>query len=118
MTWYYITYCLFVLFLSMNIGAYSQFKGASQKHYNLLQNVSGWCAIAFIVFSICHFFIIGWIMALVLIIGALLFAPTIGMRLGRNIAAIVAAPYLTIILAIVFWSIQTYYLGWWGIYHA
>ena len=118
MAWYYITYCLFVLFLSMTIGAYSQFKGASQKHYNLLQNVAGWCSVAFLVFSVCHFFAVGWIMALVLIIGALIFAPTIGMRLGRNLVAIVAAPYLTIITAIAFWSIQTYYLGWWGIYHA
>ena len=56
-------------------------------------------------------------MALVLIIGALIIAPLIGMRLASSLPIIVTAPYLTIITAIVFWSIQTYYLGWWGMYH-
>jgi Na+/melibiose symporter-like transporter len=60
----------------------------------------------------------GWIMALALIIGALIFAPTIGMRLGRKTIFIIIAPYLTIISAIVFWCIQSHYLGWWRIYHA
>ena len=101
----------------MNTGAYSQFNGASQRHYNLLKNVTGWCSLAFIVFSVCHFFVVGWVMALVLIIGALIFAPTIGMKLGRTLPGIMLAPYLTIITAIVFWSIQSYYIGLWGIYH-
>lgn len=116
MAWYYITYCLFVLFLSMNIGAYSQYRGASQKHYKLLEKVTAGGTFAFILFSVCHFFVTGWVIALVLIAGALLLAPIIGMSMGRNLLAITLAPYLVIITAIIFFCIQSRFLGWWSIY--
>lgn len=110
MTWYYILYCLFALLLGMTIAVSATFRGSSLGAYKRLQLIIGIGVLAFLLFSVCHFFVIGWGMALVLIVGTLLIAPFIGMKLSRTFFACVIAPYLTIIAAIAFWFVQYHYL--------
>lgn len=110
MTAYYVIYGLFVLFQSTTLGAYATFRGASKKAYQYLGIVSGIGALAFIVFSILHFFIIPWWAALLLIIGTLIFAPTIGMKLGRIPFAGLISSVLAIIFTWLFFAHATYYL--------
>lgn len=80
---YFIIYVLFVIFISTTNGAYATFRGASKGIYNFLGSVTALGLILLLIAFVCHFFIITWWKALLIIIGTLVFAPAIGMRLGK-----------------------------------
>lgn len=111
MTTYYILYSLFALFQSATIGSYATFRGASQSYYKFLAYVSGIGALAFIVFSIYHFFVISFWCSIALIIGTLLIAPIIGLRLGRIPFVNIFAPVLAIVFGAIFFGYALYLRG-------
>lgn len=72
-----------MLFLSVTIGTYAQFKGASKRAYRFLETVSGVGTIVLLAAFVCNFFIMEWWLALIYIVVYLVFVPTIAMAIAR-----------------------------------
>ena len=108
---YCILYSLFALSHGAAICCYQTFRGSSQGAHNYIGCVSAIGSLAYLIFSICHFFIISFWLSIALIVGTFLFAPTIGMRICRNPFVIVLSPILTIVFGVAFFVYALHLYG-------